>query len=180
MDKINITSLGLLAQPEYVEIPFENVAVTVCKKLSYEQMLDMLQYCIDFIVGDKPFISEPLKIMVRDFAIIKFYTNIDCDFILEVPMSEVYSNYDFLANNEVLTKVKEVIDEEQLKFFKETLDKTLTSILAYRNSAQGILETLSADAGEQAARMQEAINFVTDPETKSQMEAIIGFAKQIQ
>lgn len=180
MDKINITALGLIPQQEFVEIPFENANVTVCKKLSYEQILDMLQWCIDFVVGDKPFISEPLKRMVHDFAIVKFYTNIDCDFITDSEMSEVYSNYDFLMNNDVLLKIAEVIDADQLSFFDETLDKTLASILAYRNSAQGIVEVLAADAEDNAEKMREAIDFVTNPETKDQLGAIMDFAKQIQ
>lgn len=181
MDKIKINSLGItpVVEPRYVQIGEGTIEVR--PEISYEEIFEMIQFGIDYIINDRPFLSAPLKRVIKDFAVLKFFTNIDFSF-LEAghDMVDIYGFYDLVCKHQVMENVKPLLSVSQLKFFEETLDETLVSILAYRNSAQGVIETLAADADYNAKRMDDAMQLLGDETQLERMNTLLNFAKQIK
>ena len=186
MDKIKLSAMGAPAEPAVSYVQIGDATIEITTQLPYEQVLDMIQFCIDHIINDRPFISEPMKVIVKNCALLKFYTNLDMDFLDNaVEMREIYEEYDLIDRFEVIDRVTAVINQtdsgaRQLEFFNNTLDATLQSIMAYRNSAMGIVDALSDAAKSSTNNMQEAIDMLGDEEQNQKLIRLLNFAEQIQ
>ena len=181
IEKIKLNTLGAIDEDPIEYMNIGQTVVAVHKYIPYEQMLDMIQWCIDYIINDRPFISAPLKRIIKDFAVLNFYTNFDFNFLTEYEtMAQIYGEYDLVYRYGVMDKVKEFIDPGQLCFFEDTLDETLTSIIAYRNSAKGIVDALVENAQQDIDKMQGAIDLLSDEEKNKQLSKMIKFAEEMQ
>lgn len=180
MDKIKLNTMGIFPKPEEQTIQIGEATVYVQTYIPYEQMLDMIQWCIDYIINDRPFLSAPLKRIMKNFAILKFYTNFDLGFLETYHnMSDIYAEYDYIQRFGVLEQILPLIDADQLKFFNETLDETLVSIIAYRNSAVGIVEALASNAKTEVSDMQQALDLLKSDENSEEIKSLMDIAKQI-
>lgn len=181
IERIKLNTLGIIEEDPIEYMNIGQTVVAVHKYIPYEQMLDMIQWCIDYIINDRPFISAPLKRVIKDFAILNFYTNFDFSFLTEYEtMAQIYAEYDLVYRYGVMTKVKEFIDPGQMDFFNKTLDETLESIIAYRNSAKGIVDALAENAEQDINKMQGAIDLLSDEEKNKQLSKMIKFAEELQ
>lgn len=180
-NRIKLNSLGVIegVAPQYVQIG--ETVVTVERFIPYEKMLDMIQWCIDYIINDRPFISAPLKKIIKDFAVLNFYTNFDFKFLTEYQdMADIYAEYDLVYRFNVMDKVLQFIDPGQINFFNETLDETLESIMRYRNSAVGIVDALAENAKQSTDKMSTAMEFLEQGDNKEKLGKLIKFAEEIQ
>lgn len=180
-NRIKLNSLGVIEEvaPQYVQVG--EAVVTVERFIPYEKMLDMIQWCIDYIINDRPFISAPLKKIIKDFAVLNFYTNFDFNFLTEYQtMDEIYGEYDFVYRFDVMSKVTQFIDQGQLEFFNHTLDETLDSIMAYRNSAMGIVDALASNAQQDVEKMSQALDLIKDEEQNKGVANLIKIAQELQ
>ena len=160
VERIKLNTLGAIEEDPIEYMNIGQTVVTVHKYIPYEQMLDMIQWCIDYIINDRPFISAPLKKIIKDFAVLNFYTNFDFAFLTEYhEMADIYAEYDLVYRFDVMAKVKEFIDPGQMDFFENTLDETLESIMKYRNSAVGIVDALAENAQKDTEQMSAALGF---------------------
>ncbi len=181
IERIKLNTLGAIEEDPIEYMNIGNAVVTVHKYIPYEQMLDMIQWCIDYIINDRPFISAPLKRIIKDFAVLNFYTNFDFSFLTEYhEMADIYAEYDLVYRFGVMAKVKEFIDPRQLDFFENTLDETLESIMAYRNSAVGIVDALAENAQKDSDRMQKAMDLIGDEEKNKKISQLLKFAEEIK
>lgn len=181
IERIKLANLGPIEESpiEYVQIG--DAVLQVKKYIPYEEMLDMIQWCIDYIINDRPFISAPLKKIVKDLAILNFFTNVDVSFLTEYhDMKDIYEEYDLVYRHNVMEEIIPKIDEGQMKFFNETLDATLESIMAYRNSAVGIIDALSQNAQQDTNNMESAMNMINDPDQMEKLGKLLKFAGEIK
>ncbi len=147
INKINLNSFGNLPEIEIKYLQKEGQVITIQTKLPYEEIFNLIQWAVNLTLGDHSFISEPLRIVIQDLAIVKGFTNINLDKmdLVNCTARDVYEIYDILMGHDIIEEVKNLINGKQLKFFEETLQKTLVNITAYRTSAAGILEKLQDD-----------------------------------
>lgn len=181
IEKIKLANLGPIEETpiEYVQIG--DAVLQVKKYIPYEEMLDMIQWCIDYIINDRPFISAPLKKIIKDLAVLNFFTNINVSFLTEYhDMKDIYEEYDLVYRHNVIDQIIPKIDEGQMKFFNETLDATLESIMAYRNSAVGIVDALSQNAQQDTNNMETAMNMINDPDQMEKLGKLLKFAGEIK
>lgn len=181
----NRISLSEIAQATPVEEPIYialgNATIEVRRRISYEEILNMMQWCIDMIVGEKPFLSAPLTRIVKDFAILNAFTNLDCGVSKTYEeISDLYADYDFIKAYGILDEILPKLNQEQIKFFERTLDKTMESIIAYRNSAKGIVDALAAEAEEDSNKIERALSLFSSEEQQEQVKRLIETAQKIQ
>lgn len=180
-NRISVAAIGTVAPEEPIYLQIGEATIELRHRISYEEILNMMQWCIDMIVGEKPFMSAPLTRIVKDFAILNAYTNLDLGVSHAYnEMSDIYAEYDVIQAFDVMPNVLEKIDHQQVEFFEKTLDKTLESILAYRNSAKGIVDALTADAEADSDKMEKAMALLNNAEQQSQVKAVLEAAKAIQ
>lgn len=181
IEKIKLNTLGVIEEDPIEYMNIGETVVMVHKYIPYEKMLDMIQWCIDYIINDRPFISAPLKRIIKDFAVLNFYTNFDFNFLTEYhEMADIYAEYDLVYRFGVMAKVKEFIDPDQMDFFENTLDETLESIMKYRNSAVGIVDALAENARQETSSMEKALSMIGDKEKVEKIQSLIAFADSIK
>lgn len=181
IERIKLVNLGPIEESpmEYVQIG--DAVLQVKKYIPYEEMLDMIQWCIDYIINDRPFISAPLKKIIKDLAVLNFFTNVDTSFLTEYrDMKDIYEEYDLVYRHNVMDQIIPKIDEGQMKFFNETLDATLESIMAYRNSAVGIVDALAENAKKDTGDMEKALAFMNQGDNGEKIANLLKFAEEIQ
>ena len=181
IERIKLANLGPIEEAPIEYLQIGDAALQVKKYIPYEEMLDMIQWCIDYIINDRPFISEPLKKIIKDFAILNFFTNVDTSFLTEYhDMKDIYEEYDLVYRHNVIDQVISKIDEGQIRFFNETLDATLDSIMTYRNSAVGIIDALSQSAQQDTENMESAMSMINDPDQMEKLGKLLKFAGEIK
>lgn len=181
IERIKLANLGPIEESpiEYVQIG--DAVLQVKKYIPYEEMLDMIQWCIDYIINDRPFISAPLKKIIKDLAVLNFFTNVDTSFLTEYyDMKDIYEEYDLVYRHNVMDQIIPKIDEGQMNFFNETLDATLESIMAYRNSAVGIVDALAENAKKDTGDMEKALAFMNQGDNGEKIANLLKFAEEIQ
>lgn len=180
-NRISLSAIGAAPVVEPIYVQIGEATVEVRPSISYGEILEMMQWCIDMIVGEKPFLSAPLTRIVKDFAILGYYTNLDSTLMNggAENMEAIYAEYDIIKKSGVMENVLPKLNTDEIRFFEETLDKTMESIINYRNSAKGIVDTLAADAKDDSSKMQEALDFLSDEGTRKQVETIIEAAEAI-
>lgn len=171
IEKIQLNIFGLPEEKSPIYKEINNNVYIIYPSLQYETIFEMIQWAVNHIMDDRSFISGPLYELIRDLALVKFYTNIDLDAIdlADFNIPTIYEWYDILQGHGIIATIKEEIDPQQKDFFFRTLEKTLKSLVDYRNSAVGVLEkiqTLSINANDS---MAEAIHLMEDP---TQLEAL--------
>lgn len=172
IEKIKLNTLGV-KEYEIKYVPYGNIVIEVKTSLPYEEIMDLIQWAINYTMGDRTFISEPLKRIMADLAIIKGFTNLDVDRIEmnDCSASEVYEMYDIVKST-VLDLIKENIDKEQLKFFNDCFEETLNSLIAYSNSAAGILEKIQNDKMAQIMQIDAFKDFLENDKDTDKLVSI--------
>lgn len=181
MDRIKITSLASAQEvtPIYLEKGGQTFALV--PTLPYAEIFSMVQWAVEVLVGETTFISYPLTRMVKDFAILHGYTNLDFAVFHEDATTELLcKDYDIVKNQGILEDVRLKINKEQVDFFEKSVDATLSSIITYRNSAKGIVDGLAAEAQDDTEKMQKVMQFMDDSKAQEQVKAILTAAQEIQ
>lgn len=164
MSKIKLVQFGPLPETKTLEIQIGDIKISVQNKITYEQVLEMIQWSINFIMDDRGFISEPVNKIIQDVAVLKYYTNLDFDNIdlANFTQGELYEYYDFIAAFDVMNQVSLNIDKVQLEFYYNTLNRTLESLITYRNSVAGILEMIQVQSQTTVDGLQESLKVLGD------------------
>lgn len=181
-NRISLSAIGAAPTTEPIYVQIGEATVEVRPSISYGEILEMMQWCIDMIVGEKPFLSAPLTRIVKDFAILGYYTNLNSALMNgeAQDMVAIYTEYDIIKKNKVMENVLPKLDADQVQFFEETLDKTMESIINYRNSAKGIVDALAADAETDSSKMQEALDMMNDPSVKEKIQTVLRAANEVR
>lgn len=176
---IPISSIGEVALEEPIYMTFGEATIGVRRNISYIEILDMVQFVVNFAITDQPILDGALSQMLKDFAIVKFYTDLDITIGKDTATVEtIYDEYDVLMSYGVIDEIKTKVSARQLKFFNVTVDETLNSVMAYRNSARGILDSLASEAGGDANTIQSAMDLLGG-ENADRIASIINAANAI-
>lgn len=179
-NRISVAAIGAVAQEEPIYLQIGEATIELRRKVPYMEVIDMIQWCIDFIINDRPFISAPLQEIIENLALVKFYTNIDCDAIMnQIEMEKIYNDYDILLTTGVFDELKAKIDSRQLTFFTQSLHRTLESIIAYRNSARGMVDILADNAENSREAMEEVMKMYTDPKNAARMQQLTSVVHEL-
>lgn len=179
--KVQIINFGALPELEVVAKDIGEATVMIKRRIPYEEVLYAIQWSIGFIMDDRTFISAPLQAIIQDIALLKFYTNIDCSEIEVEGFSstQLYEWYDILNNFNVPNEVKALINKEQYDFFVKTLNDTLHSLVAYRNSAAGIIDKLAEANGTDKKDLNAALDMLKEGENAEQLASLVKVIENI-
>jgi len=74
---------------------------------------------------------------------------------VEYPAERIYEAFDKVFP--LLQSIRNAINQNQLRFAESTFAETLSSIVAYRNSARGLLEVISKESQTTQIDAEKAI-----------------------
>lgn len=172
---VSLDKIGELKEGEVKYLQIGDACIEVKNKISYAEVFDSVQTAIALVLDDKTYISEPLKEMLGDIQILRSYTNLDFRFFdtLEFDPNELYNIYGLLVQEDVINKVKNLIDKKQLDFWFRAYNNTLESIVAYRNSAMGIITSLQQKESEAGTGLEQALNNLKDAENQEAIQNML-------
>lgn len=186
MENMEKMQLNMLPQKKNatISLPLGNGATVLVKEtIPYEELFEMITWSLRFVIDDRAYVSGPVYKVVKDLAMIRYYTNIDLSFLdgEEVNPKEIYENYDLLANAEkengesLMDGIRTVINEKQLSFYADAFELTVNNIIKYRDSARGVVNALAESSKVDAATIEEALEVMGDDEKMKQARSILNF-----
>lgn len=108
--------------------------------------------------ADENNFSNPIKLEVfTKLEIIFAYTNLS---FTEKQKEDLVKLYDILESNNIFNQILSAIDELELQFICDGVEKCSEAIYTYRNSAMGIIDSITGDYGTlnlNAAEIQEKL-----------------------
>lgn len=178
-NRISVSAIGALQSEDLVFIQFGEATVSLKRKIPYQEILDLVQLVVDFSITDQPILSGVVKNIALDMAIVKYYTNLDCAIFEEgTELEKIYKEYGILVDFGVIDEVKAKMDSNQKSFIEKTVTETLSSIIDYRNSARGIIDSLAASAADDSGKMQSALDMFNG-ENGERLASLIQFSHEI-
>ena len=166
-ERIPVIDLNLnddILTPIIVKLGDKEVAVK--QYLPMEEKINLIEKVMNES-GEATF-ANPLKIEVFfNLALIENYTNlgIDADKLLET--------YDYLESHGVFTTIIKAIPLEEYKGLLSFLDESFKNYYAYKNSALGIMETISTDYSNLNLDAEEIQNKISDKNNLTLLKDVV-------
>ena len=142
--KPTFAKLGLKMNSTIKTIVINEQEIEIKQYLPVNEKLRLIGDVISQAADDNNF-SNPIKLEVfTKLEIIFAYTNLS---FTEKQKEDLVKLYDILESNNIFNQILSMIDELELKFICDGVEKCSEAIYTYRNSAMGIIDSISGDYG---------------------------------
>lgn len=144
-NKLNLTK-DIINQKKVITI--NDIEIEVKQYLPINEKLGVIQNIINFIAADEIStgrkFKNPLQLeVIQIIEIIRAYTNLS--FTEKQITENIDKTYDLLETNDVITDILSAIPTDEYNFISEGVDESVEEYYKYRNSAFGILDTISTN-----------------------------------
>lgn len=169
MAKVSFSKLGLKVNQDIKTIIFNNQNIEVKQYLPVNEKLELISNVINASHDDNNF-ANPVKVSVfTTLEIMYAYTNIN---FTDKQKEDFVKLYDMIISSGLFTAVVEAIPKAEYDAVIIGVEKSIKAFYKYRNSALGIMESISADYSAldlDATKIQEKL---TDPENMAFLKEI--------
>ena len=162
MAKIAYSKLGLnkMVNKDPIIIEFNNQQIEVAQYLPIEKKLNLISNIINSSLDDNTYYN-PCRIEIFMLTkIIEAYTNLT---ITDKQKEDIFKFYDQLVASGFAEKVMDNIPIEDYSFIHGSVVKTIKNIYKQKNSALGILESISTDYSNLNLDASEIQSKLADP-----------------
>lgn len=171
MAKVSFTKLGLKLDQDITPITFNEQTIEVKKYLPLNDKLEMISNIINFSADENSNFINPMKIKVfMTLEMIYAYTNIS---FTDKQKEDGNKLYDLLMSSGLVAQVFEVIPTEEYHLVRKAVYDSIESIYKYRNSALGILDSITTDYGNLTFEANELYKTIADPNNLTLLKDII-------
>lgn len=166
MEKISFDTLGLNLNQETKIVNFNGQEVEVKQYLPVNDKLELISRVINGSADENNF-ANPIK--TRVFTIIevlKAYTNI------EFPEIEIQELYDLVASTGIVTSI---IEQNIPEYYQLVMDiqESQEAYYKYRNSAFGIMESISRDYSNLNVDAEDLQKKIADPQNLELLKEVL-------
>lgn len=172
MAKITYSKLGLnkMVNKEPSIIEFNDQQIEVAQYLPIEKKLDLISDIINSSLDDNTYYN-PCRIEIFMLTkIIEAYTNLT---ITDKQKEDIFKFYDQLVASGFAEKVLDNIPAMDYNFIHRSVTKTIKNIYQQKNSALGILESISTDYSNLNLDASEIQSKLADPENLDLLRAVL-------
>lgn len=178
MDNITIFDLPYTyREPLYLDKGGLTVELYPCPTV--KTIIDAVQWSLDMIVTEMPIVSSPVKTVFADLGLLKAFTNLEIDFTKKTA-DDIYAAYDAIKQSDLIEDIKAKGDKGMVNFFFNSLNQTLTSIVQYRQSVAGVIDTIVGSANQNIEIMDKAQAIMEDPKALENVKNLLLTAKELQ
>lgn len=171
MAKISFNKLGLKKQGEMKNFSYGDQIIEIKQYLPIEEKLKLLTRVINKAIEQSPNFSNLLQVTVFfSLELVYAYTNIQ---FTEKQKEDFCKTFNLMNENKLISEILKHIPDSEISFLQEGLDSTLSALYAYRNSARGILESLSADYNNLNLDIESLQEKIKDPENLQLLKDIL-------
>ena len=157
MSKIPFSKLGLKVNSNVEILPYNEQNIEVMRYLPISSKLDVITTVINNAIDNNGFYN-PVKLEVfLTLEIVNAYTNLT---FTAKQKEDPLKLYDLLCSSGLAAAIIDHIDESEITSLRSSIEGSIKSIYAYRNSILGILETINSDYSSlnlEASEIQEKL-----------------------
>ena len=175
MAKVSYAKLDLkvnnnVKQNTYTNSKGEEIQYEVKHYLPVEEKMEMISRIINQSVDDNGYYN-PMRIKI--FTVLEItYTYTNFNFTAK-QKENIFKLYDQLISTGIFSTIKNVIWEEDLKNIEETVISTIDNIYKYKNSAMGILDTISSDYNNLNLDATDIQSKLADPNNMEFLKSVL-------
>ena len=170
MAKVSLTKLGLKVNQDVKNIEFNEQIIEVKQYLPINEKLELISSVINSAADENNF-SNPVKENVfLTLEILYHYTNIN---FTDKQKEDPVKLYDLVVSSGLVNKVTGLIPEEELDEVINGVAQSVKAIYTYRNSALGILESISQDYSNLDLDATEIQEKLADPENMAFLKQVL-------
>ena len=170
MAKVSLTKLGLKVNQDVKNIEFNEQNIEVKQYLPINEKLELISSVINSAADENNF-SNPVKENVfLTLEILYHYTNIN---FTDKQKEDPVKLYDLVVSSGLVNKVTDLIPEEELDEVINGVAQSVKAIYTYRNSALGILESISQDYSALNLEATEIQQKLADPDNMALLKQVL-------
>ena len=170
MAKVSLTKLGLKVNQNVKNIKFNEQIIEVKQYLPINEKLELISSVINSAADENNF-SNPVKENVfLTLETLYHYTNIN---FTDKQKEDPVKLYDLVVSSGLVNKVTDLIPEEELDEVINGLAQSVKAIYTYRNSALGILESISQDYSALNLDATEIQQKLADPDNMALLKQVL-------
>lgn len=170
MAKVSFTKLGLKKNEEVGILHINEQDVEVKQYLPINEKLELISSVINSAADENNF-SNPVKENVfLTLEILYHYTNIN---FTDKQKEDPVKLYDLVVSSGLVNKVTDLIPEEELDEIINGVAQSVKAIYTYRNSALGILESISQDYSALNLDATEIQQKLADPDNMALLKQVL-------
>ena len=170
MAKVSLTKLGLKVNQDIKNIEFNEQIIEVKQYLPINEKLELISSVINSAADENNF-SNPVKENVfLTLEILYHYTNIN---FTDKQKEDPVKLYDLVVSSGLVNKVTDLIPEEELDEVINGVAQSVKAIYAYKNSALGILESISKDYSSLNLDATEIQKKLADPDNMALLKQVL-------
>lgn len=170
MAKVSFTKLGLKKNEEVGILHINEQDIEVKQYLPINEKLELISSVINSAADENNF-SNPVKENVfLTLEILYHYTNIN---FTDKQKEDPVKLYDLIVSSGLVNKVTDLIPEEELDEVINGVAQSVKAIYTYRNSALGILESISKDYSNLDLDATEIQQKLADPDNMALLKQVL-------
>ena len=170
MAKVSLTKLGLKINQDIKNIEFNEQIIEVKQYLPINEKLELISSVINSAADENNF-SNPVKENVfLTLEILYHYTNIN---FTDKQKEDPVKLYDLVVSSGLVNKVTDLIPEEELDEVINGVAQSVKAIYTYKNSALGILESISQDYSALNLDATEIQQKLADPDNMALLKQVL-------
>ena len=170
MAKVSLTKLGLKVNQDVKNIVFNDQTIEVKQYLPINDKLELIGNVINLSADDNNF-ANPMKVdLFTTLEIIYAYTNIN---FTDKQKEDFLKLYDSILSSGLADMIFDAIPEGEMNQLLIAIEKSVKAVYDYKNSALGIMESISTDYSNlnlDATAIQEKI---ADPDNMSFLKDVM-------
>ena len=175
MAKLSFSKLGLNKTKiqEIKEVAYNEQNIEIKQYLDMETKFEMMNYIVNNTIAssENSFKNGMHLEIYTNLAIVFYYTNLN---FTEKQKEDVIKLYDLLESNGFFNFIISNIPETEYNFIITFVEELLTSFYNYKNSALGILETISQDYDQTSLSLDEISAKIADPNSLEMVKNVIS------
>lgn len=169
---MNYKDLALVPkETEYIDV--EGFAgVKVKNYIPMNEKIGLVEFVLAKVIDERTGCASPFRTEIyTSIALCMWYADIEFD--EGIDFIEVYNN---LESNNFFSAVFAAIPDEEYRWVTSTVEETINDVVRYNNSAAGIIQAMSGDAGDLNTQLSEVLAKVQDKEGFEQLSIIKDMA----
>lgn len=170
MAKVSFTKLGLKKNEEVGILHINEQDIEVKQYLPINEKLELISSVINSAADENNF-SNPIKEnLFLTLEILYHYTNIN---FTDKQKEDPVKLYDLVVSSGLVNKVTDLIPEEELDEVINGVAQSVKAVYTYRNSALGILESISQDYSNLDLDATEIQQKLADPDNMALLKQVL-------
>lgn len=148
----------------------EGKEVTIKDYLPMDDKIKFLEFIVNNSLDERTGCFSPVRIEIYySIGLCHWYAGME---FTEEDLANATTVYDILETNNIIDKIIERIDCEDVAFMKSLVKDTIADIARYNSSAAGIIQTMSSDTTGLSKEISDILEKVKNGEGMEQLSVI--------